>query len=147
PAAKEAVPEVARELNTEDGKWALLTLEVLAKIDPMWTAPPTVKETIPGLVAFLVKSARAESPYILAKVCPAIGAAAVPELVKSVEGVDAPRRRVSLVGLREIGPAAKDAVPGVLKALKDKDGYVRQPAVPCLARIGAGSPGRVRGHP
>ena len=50
------------------------------------------------------------------------------------------RRRVGLLGLRDIGPAAKDGIPAVVKVFKgDKDVNVRQSAVQCLAKIGAGN--------
>lgn len=62
------------------------------------------------------------------------GEAAVPALAHAVK--DERTRLGALVVLGRMGPAARDAVPEVLHALKDREPRVRHAAIICLGEIG-----------
>ena len=61
----------------------------------------------------------------------------VPQLIRSLQHVDTPRRLRAAQALTFIGPDAEDAVPALKKALDDPDERVRQSASQALVRIQA----------
>jgi hypothetical protein len=142
PAGRKAIPDLLKELGKADGRWAYLTLEVLSKIDPKWADSPLVKEMSSKLITQQIEQPNAGEPFV--KVCAALGAGAVPELIKRVEGDNVPLRKLAMAGLRGVGPDARDAVPVVVKAAQDKDIYFRQAAVQTLGKIGVGKKELVR---
>ena len=50
---------------------------------------------------------------------------------------DGGKRAEAAVGLRALGPKARDAVPDLIRALKDKEPDVRSSAALALGKIGA----------
>ena len=141
-AGRTAIPDLLKELGKADGRWTYLTLEVLSKIDPKWADSPQVKEMAAKLIAAQLEQPNAGEPFV--KVCAALGAGAVPELIERVEGNNVPLRKLAMAGLRGVGPDARDAIPVVVKAAQDKDIYVRQAAVQTLGKIGPGKKELVR---
>ena len=68
-----------------------------------------------------------------------IGAPSVPHLVNALERGDSGLRAQSARALERIAPAAKDALPALREALKDKEAYVRQAAAEAIEKIQAAS--------
>jgi HEAT repeat protein len=137
-----AIPDLLTELGKADGQWTVLTLEVLSKIEPKWAESPQVKEMAANLIAAKIEQPNAVETFV--KVCAALGAGAVPELIKRVEGNNVALCKLAMAGLRGVGAEARDAIPVVVKAAQDKDIYVRQAAVQTLGKIGAGKKEVVR---
>jgi HEAT repeat protein len=61
---------------------------------------------------------------------------AVPKLREILKGADAAKRMQALETLGRLGPAAKDAVPDMIAALKDKDHLVRAMAAASFKSMG-----------
>jgi HEAT repeat protein len=138
-AAKEAVPAVLKEVVNPKLSWeeTRRLMASLASLDPDWASQSKVKELIPGLLAEVARQPSPAARYSI--IATAIGAGAVPEAIKLLGSDKAEQRGAGLVALRDIGPAARDALPAVEKTLKDRDAQVRQTAVEAVSRIGRGS--------
>jgi HEAT repeat protein len=110
-------------------------LASIAAIDPEWASQAEVKEMIPGLLGELARVGDAGRYAILFA---AIGPAAVPEALKLLGGDKPEQRGLALVALRDLGSKARDALPAVKRALKDKNAKVRQGAVEAIGQIAKG---------
>jgi len=60
----------------------------------------------------------------------------VERLIKQLKSVRPQERGAAASALRTMGPAAKDAVPALIKALGDEDWVLRQNAAEALGEIG-----------
>ena len=90
---------------------------------------------VPALSA-LFKEEDRSLQSLAAFVLHAIGAAAVPPLVESLQGGDVESRRIAARALVMEPPAAKTALPALTTALKDPDYYVRLFAAAAVGMIG-----------
>jgi HEAT repeat protein len=59
-------------------------------------------------------------------------------LISILQGPDQTKRREAAQELGELGPEAKDAIPALRKALRDKDLFVRRFSAQALGKIGKG---------
>lgn len=77
-----------------------------------------------------------DMPETAAKALGGIGAAAVPELSRSLTDPNPLVRRRAADILARIGPEAQDAVPALIRTLDDRDEEVRKSAARALGEIG-----------
>ncbi len=93
------------------------------------------KDAVGPLSAALLKE---QSPQVRGEMVRSlgrIGPAGVPTLEKLAEAADATLRLQAIRALSNIGPEAKDALPTVTKALRDRDARVRARAAFALGEI------------
>ena len=140
PAAKAAVPELIRTLKEEKGGLRAAAAKALGGIGPV------TKGVIPALIQALrdgpsyepgsgsIRPVRSGADDVLLK----MQDQAVPALIRVVnDPADEARvRREAVRLLGWIGPAAKAAVPTLLKTLDSTDPSMRQQVVDSLGRIG-----------
>lgn len=127
PKAKDSVTALAELLKDKDSTVRRTALWALRAIRP------GSKVMIPLCVKLLEDADPAIRARIL-NVIAEIGVEAVPVLVKGLE--DEKFAFWALLILRDIGPAAKDAIPAVAEKLKDKRPEIRREAVLTLGAFG-----------
>jgi HEAT repeat protein len=131
PAAKTAMPALQKMLKAKEQFLAVAAAQALVRIDP-----DNVEKSgaLPVLVAGLSNAYDAVKHEAVFGLTEA-GAAAVPEFVKILKKGDNPAKVLACDGLGRIGPAAKDAVPELVKQL-DGDPAIAGHAAMALAGIG-----------
>jgi HEAT repeat protein len=137
PRAKAAVPALAKTLHGED---------IWARQPAAWALRQMGKDVAPAADALIraLGAGWAGSTYGGASGCHAahalagIGPPVVPELIAVFRGRRAGtnQRRGAAVALGLIGPDAKDAIPALVRALRDKSPLVRSEAAVALGKIG-----------
>ncbi len=162
--AKEAIPELSKQLDSKDNFLKMVSAWSLAKISP--TDIPTVQAAIKMLGAALkdpdkhVRAAAArglfelnvsreqmlpliselvedKDPTVRAHVVDAmasLGEKALPRLIKALSSDDT--QGIAVAVIRQLGPKAKDAVPNLIEELKDPDAAYRRDVCLALAAIG-----------
>jgi HEAT repeat protein len=124
PQAAEAVPALFEALK--DPKVHDASMKALEKIGF------DSKVAIPELIeALKYDDLRAYAAKALLEV----GPAAVPELIRALEGDYGPVREYAAYILGKMGPKAREAVPALTEALWDKDKRVRGTAQKALEQI------------
>ena len=127
PAAKDSVPALAELLKDPD--------ETVRR-----TAVRAVRAIHPGpkvMIPLCIKLLEDPDPAIRGRILNAIaegGAEAVPGLIEALKNDKA--AFWALIVLRDIGPAAKDALPAITEKLKDKRPEIRREAVLTLGALG-----------
>ncbi len=127
-AAKDSVPAMAASLKDPDENVRRTALLAIRAIHP----GPKV------MVPILGKLLEDADPAIQGRICNAIaeaGAEAVPGLIEALTNEKA--AFWALIILRDIGPAAKEAVPAITEKLKDKRPEIRREAVLTLGAMGS----------
>ncbi len=104
---------------------------------------PSAKEAVSLIVDANVDANEWESRTGLAQILRDIGPAVVPELVAALGDPSAHRRLVATWALGDYGPGAKDAVPALLKATRDRDKKCREAAFIALGRVGGDVDGKL----
>src|SRR5205823_4227922 len=99
---------------------------------------PAARDAIPALAEAMKKDTELQVREEAALALGGSGqAAAVPPLIDVLNGDDEDVRRLAALALGEIGPAARPAIPSLIKALRaDKDYRVRFHAAEALGRMG-----------
>jgi HEAT repeat protein len=69
----------------------------------------------------------------------AIGPAALPSVIRCLEGDDTEARHCAMLVLARFGPAARDAVPALARLVNLPDGAEALTAIAVLAKIGPGA--------
>ncbi len=125
--AKSAAAELMSLLKDEDPTVRRQAVSALAAIQP----GPEV------MVPLFAKLMQDSDPGVQLRVLQAlaeVGEAAVPRLIKALDNDEV--AYWSCIVLRDIGPAAKDAVPALIEKLKDPREEIRMQAVLALGAIG-----------
>jgi HEAT repeat protein len=126
-AAKDSVPALAELLKDPDETVRRTVVRAVRAIHP----GPKV------MIPICVKLLEERDPAIRVRLLNAIaegGAEAVPCLVEALKNDKADFW--ALIILRDIGPAAKDAIPSITEKLKDKRPEIRREAVLTLGALG-----------
>jgi HEAT repeat protein len=127
PVAKDSVTALAELLKDPDATVRLTAVRAVRAIHP------GSKVMIP----ICVKLLEDPDPAIRVRILSALadsGVDAVPGLIKGLK--DDKFAFWALIVLREIGPAAKDAIPAITEKLKDKQPEIRREAVLTLGAFG-----------
>jgi len=127
PAAKDSVPALAELLKDPDVMIRRTVVRAVRAIHP----GPKV------MIPICVKLLEDPDPAIRARILNAIaenGVQAVPALIEALK--DDKFAYWALLILRDIGPAAKDALPAITEKLKDKRPEIRREAVLTLGAFG-----------
>jgi HEAT repeat protein len=150
PVAKDAVPLLKASIEKKD-EVAWLSARSLAQIDPanaesaipvlmemmgenldflladgdlLEAIGPSAKAAAPALLTAMIQSEpvlRIRLMKILCRIDPAGAAAKIPSLLRELKSEDPKIRRFAIQAFGMIGPAAKEAVPGLIALLKDAD--------------------------
>ena len=124
------MPVVEALRKSEPGRSRSLALRMLEELGP------AAKDAIPTLADMLENDSRHREEA--AEVLAAIGAVAVPSLIKSVRFAEnCAVRCFAIETLGAIGKTATDAVPVLIERLRDEDYVVRMRAARALGAIGA----------
>ena len=126
-AAKDSAPALAELLKDPDDTVRRTALRAIRAIHP----GPKV------MIPICTKLLEDPDPAIRGRILNAIaerGVEAVPGLIEGLK--DDKAAFWALIVLREIGPAAKDAVPAITEKLKDKRPEIRREAVLTLGALG-----------
>ncbi len=131
PAAKEAVPDLLRHLNSDNPRVFAAAARALGRIGP----EPGVVE---GLISAIASDT--EDPQVAPiEALIDIGPPAIPQLVAALrhdwlaESNDI--REGAAYALGRMGPTATEAVPGLVEALRNDCSYVRRAAYLALQAI------------
>lgn len=129
PAAKKAVSALIKVLNDEDECVRDAAAEALGKIGA------AAKEAIPALIEALKEKSESPGAMIALK---GIGEVAIPALIEALKHKNQTVRRNAAQTLGRIGPEAKEAIPALVIALRDKSNNedVRRDAACSLGNIG-----------
>jgi HEAT repeat protein len=136
PAAAQSTEEVAALLEQlKSGKPAAQS-RALASLAALG---PDAKESIPPLIDTL---GHETAGFAVTQALGRIGSAAVPALVKALRSDNARVRANAAAALKSMGPAARDAVPGLMEVVKKDrgtrtDAVAQPPALPRIQAIGA----------
>jgi HEAT repeat protein len=135
-ALRPALPGLGRELERKETPVRLAAFYVLESLGP--ESAPAV-----GSVVAVVKDPdsfiRWAAARTLAKMAPAAPEKAVPGLAELTADPNGDVRGAALSGLRRYGPAAKDGVPALSRALQQNDPGTKLLALQALAAIGPGA--------
>jgi HEAT repeat protein len=139
PAAKAALPAIVAALDDPDKQVWTGALAVIANLGP--DAAETVPVIIQGLDPGKAKAGRdrdrqqllVRSAFALSK----IGAPALPALIAALDDESAQRRAGVARALGEMGPAAGEAAPALVKNVGHWDETVRRETADALGQIGA----------
>ncbi|MCI0455763.1 MAG: HEAT repeat domain-containing protein [Gemmataceae bacterium] len=145
-ALRETLPALRRALADPDVRVQLSILEVLEALGP--DARPAAPELIQAL-CHPDRYVRWAAARALGKVGPVEVAAAVAQLSQMLFDKDLDLRVVAATALERFGPAAREAVPALIRALGATDAEMRlaamraldgigtdaQPAIPALAAV------------
>jgi HEAT repeat protein len=129
PAAKGAAPDLVRALADKSAQVRRKAAYALGRVDP---EPDAAAAALVGAL----EDADADVRTAAAAALVPLGKAAVPALVKALQGDKQALRPVAMKTLGEIGAAAERAIPD-LKALLWKGEKDAEPAADALAGIGA----------
>ncbi len=127
PAARPAVESLAQLLKDPD---ATVRRQVVQAIGGIRPGP---KVMVPLCIKLLKDSDAGVRLRVMSAIADA-GARAVPGLIVALDNEKAAYWACLI--LRDIGPAAKDAVPALTKKLQDKDPGIRREAILALAGMG-----------
>ena len=130
PAAQGSVPALAERLKDPDDSVHRAAVRAIMAIHP----GPQV------MIPICTKLLEDPDPAIRGRILSAIaerGVEAVPGLIEALK--DDKVAFFALIVLRDIGPAAKDAVPAIAEKLKDKHPGIRRAAALTLGAIGEAS--------
>jgi HEAT repeat protein len=151
-AGPEVVPTAMADLKSTDPEVRIKALQVIARYDHYPGAldvaiaasrdgNPTVRIRALGIFARIVDSPNSGIYYDLR---PGVWAGAadllVPALVAATRDTDPDVRAVAYMGLKAIGPAARSAVPHLLKTWKTADMIDQCRLATALGKIGPASP-------
>ncbi|MEK7270586.1 MAG: HEAT repeat domain-containing protein [Planctomycetota bacterium] len=133
PKAKEAVPELAKALRSQEALMRLETGSALRLIGP--AALPALLEGMkdPAL------DVRRVSLQAIAGMEPP-QKEAIPQLVLALDEKDRTMRHVATAALARLGTEAKEAIPVLLKAMDDPDPTVRSGAILAIGKVGPETP-------
>jgi HEAT repeat protein len=126
-AAKPAAPALAKAVVDPDGKVRRAALKALRAIKPDRNI------TLPIISHALADADHSVRVHALHSIAD-MGEAAMPALLKALDHPEGKYWAILVLG--EMGPQAKDAVPGLTKLLDDKSPQVRREAVMALGAIG-----------
>jgi HEAT repeat protein len=135
PAAKDAIPELAKRTYLADGKPFRDAHIALDKIDPDWQKHPRIGEAMPTIFRGALPPG---TPQMIAPWIKKIGTAALPELEKQLESDKPVNQQVALIWLAHLGPEGKAFLPKVRPLLTHKEAGVRDAAATALANVGVG---------
>ncbi|MEI8376113.1 MAG: HEAT repeat domain-containing protein [Planctomycetota bacterium] len=127
PAAKDSVPALAELLKDPDEMVRRTVVRAVRAIHP----GPKV------MIPICVKLLEDPDPAIRSRIMTAIaeqGVEAMPGLIEALK--DDKAAFWALIILRDIGPAAKDAIPSITEKLKDKRPEIRREAILTLGAFG-----------
>lgn len=146
-------PPASREHSTYRGKslsfyleqsqTATLRADALRSVGSFGSQAVTA---LPQLIAGLWDDdvqVRMAAAWAIAQVAPSTNAATVKALEQALSDSNPRVRSMAAVALRQIGPAAADAVPQLIIALNDPVPFVRAPAADALGAIGPAARGAV----
>jgi len=124
-----AVPPLTKGLADKDAAVRLVAAARLRQLSS--TAAPAAKELASTLADPNNDVAEAAAEALIR-----IGSAAVEPVVGQLSSKNASARKLALVCLARIGPAAKSAAPQIEKLKQDPDSQVRQLANAALKQLG-----------
>jgi HEAT repeat protein/aminoglycoside phosphotransferase (APT) family kinase protein len=131
-----AIPALLKAATDVDATVRKAASEALEAIDPSWPQNPGARKAIPDLLAAL-QSGFSEVHRAAFRLLRVIGPLAVPDLADVLlDGEDTTNKIHVMRLLRQIGPCAEDAVPGLTRALGSQFVQVRIAAARALAKIG-----------
>jgi HEAT repeat protein len=131
-----AIPALLKAATDVDATVRKAASEALEAIDPSWPQNPETRKAIPELLAAL-KRGFSEVHRAAFRLLRVIGPLAVPDLADVLlDGKDTTDKIYVIRLLRQIGPGAEDAVPGLTRALASQFVQVRIAAARALAQIG-----------
>jgi HEAT repeat protein len=128
--AEKVVPLLVTDLKAPDEKLARDAVPALARLGPV--ARPAA-----AALAASLRERRLDGAEALA--LRAIGAGAAETLGSLLKDTNVDLRRLAVIVLAQLGPAARDAVPSLIGALTDADSGVRAGAAHAIKEIGAGA--------
>lgn len=138
PKAKDALPALIKALDDQDKQVWSNSVSSIAAIGPEAT------EAIPALIEDLDSRQgrgqrgfdRNQALFRTAYALTCIGPAAIPPLIKSLNGEDSAQRAGAAKALGGMGPVAKEAIPALVSNLKHSDNDVQREVVDALALMG-----------
>jgi len=134
PAARGAVPALIDALDDPRQNVQFGAAEALREIGPNAVA------AAPALVRKLgIRESGMGIAFRASEALVAIGPAALPSLIRCLEGDDRDARLQAMVILAGFGPASKDAVPALAKLVNIQDYDQASIAIGTLGRIGPGA--------
>ncbi|NQU21814.1 MAG: HEAT repeat domain-containing protein [Candidatus Nealsonbacteria bacterium] len=125
--AKAAVPRLIEALKAPDQMVRETAAQALIDLDP----DPEITRP---LFDKLMEEASPEAVNTILDALASLGENAVPRLIKALEHADARARAAAIIA--RIGPAAKEAVPALIEALKDENAQTRCEVLFAIAAIG-----------
>jgi HEAT repeat protein len=134
PAVKGAVPALIDALDDPRQQVQIKAAEALRYIGPDAAAPA------PALVRKLgIRGPDIGIAWGAEEALVAIGPAALPSLIRCLEGDDKEARQRAMLILARFGAAARDAVPALAKLVNLPDGVQSGDAIAVLGKIGPGA--------
>ena len=135
PGAKAAVPALITGLEQDENPNAHALAYALGRIGP---EARTAKQVLSGLAGGSNQNLALIGAWALTRIdpSPATAAKAVSVFSKGLASPVPATRRGSAISLGELGPLAKNALPALERAQKDKDSSVRDAATHAITRIG-----------
>ena len=125
--AKAAIPRLIEALKSPKQPVREAAARALIELDP----DPEITRP---LMDKLMEEASPEAVNDILDAVASLGENAVPRLSKALEHADARAKAAAIIA--RIGPAAKDAVPALIEALKDENALTRCEVLFALAAIG-----------
>ncbi len=141
-ASKQAGPEIRKFVNSDDVRLKIASAVALARLNPRDTEP--LQAVVPDVVAALASKDRHVQRNAV-RLLSALGPMAVAELAKAVETGDPQVCWRACDALANIGPDAKNAVPGLVKLLDSSDDLTSWHAARAIGEIGHPAEGAVAG--
>jgi HEAT repeat protein len=131
----ETIPALVQALHDKNRFVRWNTLRIFNRFGPI-----EPRQVVPALVA-VVRDQDGDGDFakILGPTLSAYGsdaAAAVPYLIKAIQGGEVDARTAYLQALTYLGTTATDAIPAVTGMLKETDPHIRQAAAEALGRFG-----------
>lgn len=134
PPARDALPELKRQLRMEGVRQTRVLVDALEQI--AGDDPEMIAEYV-----HLLETGDAASRALAAQVLSRRGDYAsrvVPALARALQDPDSQVRQGSAEALEQIGPRAKHAIPALIEATRDSERGVRKEAVEALEQIVSG---------
>lgn len=134
PAASGEVPALIDALDDPRTDVQTKACEALRDLGPgaMAAAPALTRKLASRGPDILIAKAAEEALV-------AIGPAALPSVIRCLEGDDTEARHCAMLVLARFGPAARDAVPALARLVNLPDGEEARAAIAVLAKIGPGA--------